>query len=241
MDDLEVYVDSRENGPRNKIDTRKERALTYYKEKGHTALITTLEYGDYLFRNSEGKTVAYEYKTMADYMSSLYDGSLFEEASNQSEVYDFAYVVIEGDVREYIKSAWNKWTIRNKYYGRYDQFYTRTLSVYYGSLRRLRKFTSPIECYTEEHCFSEMLLQSEKCFDNKIYSGCKRSIQSKSSVEYFLSGCSGISFKLIENITKTLPLHNLSDLLKVTVEDLMSVPLIGEKKALRIYEWIRCY
>lgn len=238
MDELEIYVDSRENGPRNKPDTRKERAITYYKEKGHTALITTLDYGDYLFKNKDGKTVAYEYKTINDYMNSLFDGSLFEEASNQSEVYDYSYVIIEGNINNYMQKTWSNWTIRQKYHGRYDRFYTKTLGVYLGSLRRLRKFTSPITCNSEEHCFMEMLEQSYKCFDNKNYAGSKRSIRSRSSVEYFLSGCPGVSFKLIENITSTLPLHSLSDLLRLTVEDLMSVPLIGPKKAHKIYEWI---
>ncbi len=235
---MEILIDTRENGERKHENTRKERAVTYYTTKGHTASITQLEYGDYLFKNKDGKTVAYEYKIFTDYMNSLFDGSLFEEASNQNEAYDYSYVIIEGNINDYMQKTWSNWTIRQKYHGRYDKFYTKTLSVYLGSLRRLRKFTSPITCNSEQHCFMEMLQQSLKCFDNKNYAGSKRSIRSRSSVEYFLSGCPGVSFKLIENITNTLPLHSLSDLLRLTVEDLTSVPLIGPKKAQNIYEWI---
>lgn len=234
---MEISIDTRENGERKHENARKERAMKYYTSKGHTTSITQLETGDYVFKENN-TTVAFEYKLITDYMSSIYDNSLFEEASNQTLEYDYSYVIIEGTIEEYIKKTWTQWRIRSKYKGRYDKFYTKTLSVYYGSLRRLRKFTCPIECKSEQHCFMEMLEQSKKCFDNKNYAGTKRHVQSKNRVEYFLSGANGVSSKLISNITETLELNNLEDLLKLTVTDLTSVPLIGPKKADKIYEWI---
>lgn len=240
MKGLEIFIDSREHGPRNKPDTRKERAIKYYTKKEHTALITQLEYGDYLFQKNN-KTVAYEYKTINDYMQSVYNGSLFEEATNQTETYDYSYVIIEGTIENYIQETWNGrngWIIKKKWNYKFNKFYERNLITYYGSLRRLRKFTCPIFCNSEEHCFFEMLQQSVKCFDNKVYGGVKRSVESQDNVSFYLSGCNGVSNGLIENINKTLVIDGLDDLMSLSVEDLMTVPLIGEVTAVKIYNWI---
>ena len=57
---MNIIIDSREKG-------RRERASTYYTNKGHKANVETLDVGDYLFDDR----VVFEYKIMSDFMSSF--------------------------------------------------------------------------------------------------------------------------------------------------------------------------
>ena len=97
-----VRIDSREKD-------RKERANIFYSGKGHDAKVEMLEVGDYLFDDQ----VVFEYKEISDFMSSVLNESLFNEAANQSLRYPYHYVVIVGDVKDYVKSRWgfskSKW------------------------------------------------------------------------------------------------------------------------------------
>ena len=60
---MNIIIDSREKG-------RRERASTYYTNKGHKANVETLDVGDYLFDDQ----VVFEYKIMSDFMSSVLNG-----------------------------------------------------------------------------------------------------------------------------------------------------------------------
>ena len=154
---MNICIDTREKG-------RKLRANLYYNDKGHNAEVTMLDVGDYLFDDR----VVFEYKEIGDFMSSIVDGSLFNEAANQSLEYPFHYVVVVGDVRNYLNDNW--YYVSNKWGNDYGKYLSSNLGRYYGALRRLRTFTTPIECHSEENAFQEMLLQSVKCLDGK--SGC---------------------------------------------------------------------
>ena len=69
---MKVIIDSREKA-------RKEPARIFYSGKGHEASIEMLEVGDYLFDDQ----VVFEYKEIGDFMSSILNESLFNEAANQ--------------------------------------------------------------------------------------------------------------------------------------------------------------
>ena len=88
---MNICIDTREKG-------RKLRANLYYNDKGHNAEVRMLDVGDYLFDDR----VVFEYKEIGDFMSSIVDESLFNEAANQSLEYPFHYVVVVGDVRNYL-------------------------------------------------------------------------------------------------------------------------------------------
>ena len=224
---MNICIDTREKG-------RKLRANLYYNDKGHNAEVRMLDVGDYLFDDR----VVFEYKEIGDFMSSIVDESLFNEAANQSLEYPFHYVVVVGDVRNYLNDNW--YYVSNKWGNDYGKYLSSNLGRYYGALRRLRTFTTPIECHSEENAFQEMLLQSVKCLDgkSKFYSNVTRPVPSQDPVDILLCSAKGVSSKKAEAIRKHHTLNNLYDLLNLTVNDFKEVDGFGEKSSNNVYEFI---
>jgi len=224
-----IAIDSREKG-------RKDRALEFYTGKGHEAQVQMLDVGDYLFDNE----VVFEYKDIADFMNSIKNNSLFNEAANQSLEYRYHYVIIVGDVRQYLNSSWTFARTRQAYKGRYDKFLVSNLGQYYGALRRLRVFTTPIEMSNEGNAFQEMLLQSIKCLDgkSKFYSNVTRQVESQDPIDVLLTSAKNISSKKASAIRKHHSLNNVYDLMNLTVNDFKEVEGIGDKTANNVYEFI---
>ena len=221
---MKVLIDSREKD-------RKQRAEIFYSGKGHETKIEMLEVGDYLFNDQ----VVFEYKEIGDFMSSITNESLFNEAANQSLKYPFHYVVIVGDMKTFVKS--------NFQYSRMDDYGKYILlnyGKYYGALRRLRTFTTPIECSDEKQAFYEMLLQSIKCLDgkSKYYSNVSRQVESQDPTDVLLCSIKNISVKKAEAIKKTHTINNIYDLMNLTVNDFKLVDGIGERSANNIYQFI---
>ena len=224
---MNIRVDSREKG-------RRERASTYYTNKGHQTTVETLDVGDYLFDDR----VVFEYKQMSDFMSSILNESVFNEAANQSLIYDFHYVVVVGDVRQYLKESWCY--VNTRWGNDFGKYLHTNLGRYYGALRRLRTFTTPIECHSEENAFQEMLLQAIKCCDgkSKFYSNITRPVKSQDPTDILLTSCKGVSSKKAEQIRKHHSINTLYDLMNLTVEDFKQVDFIGDKTANNIYKFI---
>ena len=224
---MNILIDSREKD-------RKERANIFYSGKGHDAKVEMLEVGDYLFDDQ----VVFEYKEISDFMSSILNESLFNEAANQSLRYPYHYVVIVGEMKDYVKSCWvyNK----SKWKGDYPNYIVNNYSRYYGALRRLRTFTTPIECYDEKQAFYEMLLQSIKCLDgkSKYYSNVSRKVESQDPVDVLLTSCRGISIKKAKAVRKTHNLNNIYDLMNLTINDFKLIDGIGDKTATNVYDFL---
>ena len=226
---MNIVIDSREKA-------RKEPARIFYSGKGHEASIEMLEVGDYLFDDQ----VVFEYKDIADFMSSIKDNSVFNEAANQSLEYRYHYVIIVGDVRDYLNHNWAYYPTRKQWKNRYDKFLATNLLMYYGAIRRLRVFTVPIEIIGEENAFQEMLLQAIKCLDgkSKFYSNVTRQVESQDPVDILLCATKNISVKKANAIRKTHTIDNVYDLMKLTVNDFKLVDGIGEKSANNVYEFL---
>lgn len=224
---MNICIDSREKG-------RKLRANIYYNDKGHEAQVTMLDVGDYLFDHK----VVFEYKEISDFMGSIVNDSLFNEAANQSMEYPYHYVIIVGDVRHYLDDNW--YYVNNKWGNNYGKYLSVNLGRYYGALRRLRTFTTPIECHSEENAFQEMLLQSIKCLDgkSKFYSNVTRPVPSQDPVDVLLTSCKGVSTKKAEAIRKHHTINNVYDLLNLTVNDFKEVEGFGEKSSNNVYNFL---
>ena len=91
---MKIKIDSRE---KNRIKT----ATEYYKKQGCNIQTTELEIGDYLFDNQ----VCFEFKTIPDFITSIQDGRVFNQAINMAENYDYHYIVIQGDEYTRAKSS----------------------------------------------------------------------------------------------------------------------------------------
>ena len=224
---MNVLIDSREKD-------RKDRADIFYSGKGHSTQIEALDVGDYVFNDQ----VVFEYKEIGDFMSSVLNESLFNEAANQALTYDFHYVIIVGDMKDYVKSNW--YYNKGRWNGDYPKYLANNYSKYYGALRRLRTFTTPIEVVNEKNAFYEMLLQSIKCLDgkSKFYSNVTRPVPSQDPVDVLLTSAKGISIKKAEAIRKTHHLENVYDLMNLTVNDFKAVEGFGEKTSNNVYEFL---
>ena len=224
---MEILIDSREK-------QRKIRAADHYASKGHSSTIKSLDVGDYVFSDQ----VVFEYKEIGDFMSSVLNESVFNEAANQAQEYPFHYVIVQGDLRSWLDDNWKY--VNTKWHNRYDKYLHTNLGRYFGALRRLRTFTTPILVVREEQAFDEMLLQAIKCLDGKtkFYSNVTRPVPSQDAVDVLLTSAKGISTKKAEAIRKTHNLSNIYDLMNLTVNDLKEVEGIGEKVSSNVYNFL---
>ena len=87
---MKVTIDSREQ---NRIQS----ATEYYKEQGLEVTVEELEIGDYIFSDGNNE-VAFEFKLTSDFVSSIQDGRVFNQSINMAENYDYAFVIIHGDL-----------------------------------------------------------------------------------------------------------------------------------------------
>ena len=224
---MEILIDSREK-------QRKIRAADFYASKGHLSTIKSLDVGDYVFKDQ----VVFEYKEIGDFMSSVLNESLFNEAMNQALVYPYHFVMVQGNLRTYLDENWKY--VNTKWNNRYDKYLHTNLGRYFGALRRLRTFTCPIIVERETQAFDEMLLQAIKCCDgkSKFYSNVTRPVPSQDPTDILLSSCRGVSSKKAEAIRKTHNLSNIYDLMNLTINDLTMVEGIGEKTATNVYNFL---
>ena len=224
---MNILIDSREKA-------RKIRAADFFAGKGHSSTIKSLDVGDYVFSDR----VVFEYKEIGDFMSSVINESVFNEAANQALEYDFHYVIIQGDLRGWLDDNWKY--VNTKWHNRYDKYLHTNLGRYFGALRRLRTFTCPILVVKEEQAFDEMLLQAIKCLDgkSKFYSNVTRPVPSQDPVDVLLTSVKGISSKKAEAIRKHHTLNNVYDLMNLTINNFEEVEGIGSKTSTNIYEFI---
>ena len=219
---MKVFIDSREQ-------SRIKQASEYYAKQGLTVEVQELPIGDYLFTDGSDEVV-FEFKTIADFISSIQDNRVFNEALNQAENYNHHFVVIQGD-----ESTRAKCLAFTKNYRKV------TIFQYHGAIASLNRYTTVLESYSSfiDEAFYKMLVQARKCLSSKPI---VRKFPKKTSNTAFnyLSGCiRGVNYKKANAIVNTYQLESLSDLMKLNKEDLMNVDGIGENTAKKILEAIQ--
>ena len=203
-------VDSREK-------KRINRAKEYFTDNPdlkteYTVIQKELDTGDFVF---DGK-VCFEYKTQSDFISSIVDGRVFNEAIKQSETYPYHFVIIQGTNRDRKQAL--------SYAGSFN------LKQYYGAIARLNTYTTVINCTgLTEDAFYQMHVQSKKCLDSKDikikHFDCKSGNPAFNALCYCLDDVADIRAKAIVN---HLNLKTWSDVYHLTRQDLLDVPGIGD-------------
>ena len=219
-----LLVDSREG-------VRGETAVDGFLLEGYNSKIVTLDVGDYLVDD----LVVWEYKTVPDFLNSLYDESLFNEVFNQSMIYPFSFTIIQGSFNNYFYKNFfklNKNT-KLKYNNNVKEYINKQIAIVDGAIRRLRTVSNVIIKESEAECLYEILLQSLKCLDFKGYGGVVRP-----SHDYQLNPCKsvlmevkGVGDKLSDRIIEEFGLTCLDDLTRVSFDGLLSVKGINRKMA----------
>lgn len=209
-----VQIDSRE---KNRVKSASE----YYKSQGMDVEVCELEIGDYLF----DKQVVFEMKTIADFIASINDHRVFNEAINQAENFDYHYVVIFGDDHTRAKCI-----SMSRNYREVNYF------QYLGAIASLNRYTTVIESYSPliNEAYYRMLITAKKCLQNKpIIKKFER--KEKNAAFNYLAYCVyGVSAKRANDIVQTLGLKTLDDILHLDHDMLTGVDGIGDRLASKI-------
>ena len=207
---MELSIDSRE---RKRADKAKEYFIDNEELKeNYTVNINELYTGDFVFNNK----VCFEYKTQSDFISSIVDGRVFNEAIKQSETYPYHFVIIQGTNRDRKRAL--------EYAGSF------TLKQYYGAIARLNTYTTVINCTgLTEDAFYQMHVQAKKCLDDKNIKIKHFDVKSGNPAFNALCYClDDIADERAKSIVNHLGLKTWSDVYHLTRQDLLKVPGIGK-------------
>ena len=208
---MNIQIDSREQ-------SRIQSAKDYYTKQGHTVTVTELPIGDYIF-NQE---VCFEFKTIPDFITSIQSGRVFNQAINQSQNFDYHFVIIHGDL-----------ATRSKCIAMTQNYRPVNIFQYIGAISSLNRYTTVIETYSPylNESYYRMMTQARKCLQDKpIVKKFPR--KHKNAPFNYLCYCVyGINAKKAQRIVEHNQLDTLNDLMNLTVDDLTSIEGIGEKTA----------
>jgi len=209
-----IFIDDREQ-------SRIKPALEYYKDKADEVEKTHLLNGDYVFMDNDIR-VAFEYKTIEDYLQSITDNRVFNQMINLSNDFDYHFLIIVGSDKQRIE-LFKK---QKRYTGRY-----MTMEQYYGSIASICNFSSVLQVNTEKQAFLLMWKIAEHCTNLKPV--LKRFNKSKGTpaLRLLANNVNSVGVKLGERICNDLDLVSVSDVLDLDKSDLVSVDGIGEVKA----------
>lgn len=224
---IKVIADSRENKKRvtNLSNFLKEQKNNYEYS------IKTLETADYVFISEDGKKqTSFEYKTIPDLVSSIQNGSVFEEIINQANQYEYTYLIIVGNIQKELKSLYYKRRLKVSL----NKFLKTNIKMVNGAINRIYSMNIPIVfANNEDLAFEKMVDISKKIFEDKLFIiGRKRGIRSTDNPALtYLSGVKDLNIKTAELVTTELNANCLLDLIKFNEEELLNIKGIGGVKS----------
>ena len=217
---MNVIIDAREQ------DRIKSATRYYEKELKLDVSVEELPVGDYIFTNGTNK-VCFEFKEINDFITSISNHRVFNQAINMTEEFDYHYVVIRGTESE-----------RAKYLAISKNYQTVTVFQYLGAIASLNRYTTVIESYTPyiNEAYYRMYIQAKKCLQNKPIVKRFNRKNKNPALNYLCHDIYGINYKRAKLIVDTYELESLTDLQRLTIEDLCEIEGIGENTAKRIKE-----
>lgn len=216
---MQITIDSREQ-------TRIKSATKYFKEQGLEVTVEELEIGDYIFSDGTNE-VCFEFKLTSDFIASIQDGRVFNQSIEMAENYDYAFVMVHGDL-----------ATRSKCIAMSRNYREVNLSQYIGAISSLNRYVTVLQCYSPfiNESYYTMMTQAKKCLQNKPIVKKFQRKHRNPAMNYLCYCVYGLNYKRADDIVRTLELHTLEDLLLLDCEQLTSVPGIGEVLAGKILE-----
>ena len=214
-----VQIDSREKD-------RIQSASEYYKQQGLEVEVCELEVGDYIFDHK----VCFEMKLIPDFIASIQEGRVFNQAITMAENYDWSFVMIHGDLYQRTKAI-----IQSR------DYIPMNIEQYIGSISSLNRYTTVLQVYNSviEEAYYTMMKQAEKCLSNRPIVKKFPKKHKNPAFNYLCYCIYGISSKKAQAIVDTYHLETLTDLMNLTIEDLTIIDGIGEKTAENIINSIQ--
>lgn len=215
------------------IDTREQNrihsAKNYYEKQGIQVKIAELPIGDYIFTDGND-SVVFEFKLISDFISSIQDGRVFNQAITQSEEYNHHFVIIHGDL-----------ATRSKCLAMSRNYRKVTVFQYLGAIASINKYTTVIETYSPylDESYYRMLTQARKCLSDKPSVKRFPKKHKNPALNFLCYSVYGINYKKAKLIVDTYNLQSLNDLLKLDETMLTNIEGIGEKTADNIITSIR--
>lgn len=216
---VNVFIDDREQ-------SRVKPAYDFFtndcKEK-YNVYIMELPIGDYVFTDKDtGISIAFEYKTIEDYLGSLADNRVFNQALDQSNNFDYHFIIIVGTETERAEAFRED----KKYKGRY-----MTLQEYYGSFGSLLNVTSIIQVPNMNHAFQCMESTARHCIDMKPVLKRFKKSRGTPALRLLANNIKGIGYKKAESICTECNLQTINDVLKLSKKSLLEVDGVGDVTA----------
>ncbi len=210
------------------INEKKTTIFADYREKGNPVIkellnlniaidLQQLEVGDYLLSSR----CAVEYKTVPDFVTSLIDGRLLQQAKELKKQYSRPLYLIEGTEDMYSTRNIHPNAIRGM---------LAALTVDFG-IPILQTKTSK-----ETAALLATIAKREQEFENRSFSlhGDRKPINIKEQQEYIITAFPSLGPSVAKPLLKEF--RTIKNFVNATEEDLKKVPLIGEKKAKQIKE-----
>ena len=208
---MNLKIDSREQ---NRIQSAKE----YYTKQGLTVSVEELPIGDYIFDDK----VVFEFKKVPDFIASIQDNRVFNQAISQAEEFPYHFVIIQGNEHE-----------RTKCLAMSKHYRPVTVYQYLGAIASLNRYTTVIESYSPylEEAYYRMMITAKKCLQNKPIVKKFPKKHKNPAFNYLCYCVYGINAKKAQKICDELELICLQDLLTLRHSDLTKVEGIGDKTA----------
>lgn len=206
-----VKVDSRETKHRKKM------AKTHFED----IVIEQLDYGDYVY-----KDVALEFKTVKDFIGSVKDKRVFNQAIGMNEKYTNHYVIIYGNVSSTLRELYR---LRHKF----------TVGQYLGAVASLSQITHVLHVENESQAFKLGKSLFMKATDGKNRAIRKQTNTNENKIIGVLSYIGGINNSRAETLVEELNINTFEQLLQITEKDIKSVYGFGDKTARNIMLWLK--
>ena len=218
---MKVQIDVREKD-------RIKSATQYYEEQGLEVTVEELEIGDYIFSDGNNEVV-FEFKLTSDFIASIQDNRVFNQSINMAENYDYAFIMIHGDLHT-----------RSKCIAMSRNYREVNLFQYIGAISSLNRYVTVLQCYSPfiNESYYTMMKQAQKCLQNKPIIKKFPRKDKNPAFNFLCHDIYGINWKKAQLITDKYHLESLTDLMKLTKDDLMEIEGIGENTAMKILEAI---